>query len=50
MKVDYSQFPIFPYDRRDQALCITGSHLGRVSKLLRERGVVFLTLIQDGWP
>ena len=36
--LDSSQSSIFPYDRRDQALCVTGCHLAWVSKWLRGRG------------
>ena len=42
--IDCSQSPIFPWDRRDQRLCVKDRHLRWVSNLLRRRGTVSLTL------
>ena len=36
--MDGSQSSVFPQDRQDRALCVTGCHLTWVSKLLRARG------------
>ena len=37
-KLDCSESPGFPYDRRDRRLCVTGCHLAWVSKLLSGQG------------
>ena len=41
--IECSQSPIFPWDRRDQRLCVKDRHLRWVSNLLRRRGTVSLT-------
>ena len=47
LPLDCSQSPIFPYDGRDQRLCVTVGHLGWVSNLLRGLGTVHM---KPGWP
>ena len=39
-EINCPQFPIFPRDRWDWALCFTGCHLAGVSKLLRGAGEI----------
>ena len=47
LALNCSQSPIFPYDGRDQRLCVTVSHLGWVSNLLRGLWTVHIKL---RWP
>ena len=47
LPLNCSQSPIFPYDGRDQRLCVTVGHLGWVSNLLRGLWTVH---IKPRWP
>lgn len=47
LRLNCSQSPIFPYDGRDQRLCVTVGHLGWVSNLLRGLWTVH---IKPRWP